>query len=60
MNQDMVKTVVVIALRHVWPLIGAGGVLSDDQMKQIAGAVVLLGSVAYHAYQRHQGKKVEV
>lgn len=58
MNADVTKTVLVIVLRHLWPLLGGAGVASDDHLQQIAGAVVLLGSVVYHAWSRHQGQKV--
>lgn len=57
MNPSMISSILVIVLRSFWPLLGGVGVASDDELKQIAGALVLLGSVAYHAWQRHQGQK---
>ena len=58
MNSPMMKTVLVIALRHVTPLVGGAGLMGDDDYEQIAGAVLLLGSIAYHVYKRYQGKKL--
>lgn len=57
MNSPLMKTLLVIALRHLAPLVGGAGVVSDDDVQQVAGALILLGSIAYHVYQRHEGKK---
>jgi hypothetical protein len=57
MNAEMIRSLVIIGLRHVAPLVGGAGVVSDDQIQQVAGALILLGSVAYHVYQRYQGQK---
>ena len=51
------NTLVVIALRHLAPLVGGAGVVSDDDVQQLAGALILIGSIAYHVWQRHQGQK---
>lgn len=58
MNSPLMKTLLVIALRHIAPLLGGAGVMSEDDFQQVAGALILLGSIAYHVYQRHQGKKL--
>lgn len=58
MNSPLMKSLLVIALRQLAPLLGGAALTSDDQIQQVAGALVLLGSVAYHVYQRHQGKKL--
>lgn len=52
-----VSSILVIALRQFWPLLGGAGVASDDELQKIAGALILLGSVAYHAWQRHRGQQ---
>lgn len=40
-------TVVVALLRHLLTFAGGAGVLSDDQLAQVAGAVLTLGAVAW-------------
>lgn len=57
MNQVMLRSVIVIGLRHVFPLLGGAGLMGDDDYEQIAGALFLLGSMAYHVYKRYQQKK---
>ena len=42
------NTLVVIALRHLALLVGGAGVVSDDDVQQLAGALIRLGSIAYH------------
>jgi len=54
----LVKTLLVIGLRHVAPMLGGAGLLSENDYGQIASWLILGGSFAYHVYQRHQGKKV--
>lgn len=56
MNSPLMKSLVVIALRHVAPFAG-GALASDDQLNQAAAALILLASIGYHVWQRHQGKK---
>lgn len=57
MNPSAISSILVIVLRSVWPMIGGAGVASDDELQKVAGALILLGSIAYHAYMRHAGKK---
>lgn len=57
MNSPLMKSLLVIALRQVAPLLGGAALTSDDQINQVAGAIVLLASVAYHVWQRHQGQQ---
>lgn len=42
-----VMTVVVSLLRHLLTFVGGAGVLSDDQLVQVAGALLTLGAVAW-------------
>lgn len=58
MNSPLMKTILVIALRHVAPLLGGAGLFTDNDYEQIAGALLLLVSIAYHVQQRHAGKKL--
>lgn len=58
MNSPLMKTLLVIALRQVAPLLGGAALTSENEIQQVAGALVLLGSIGYHVYQRHQGKKL--
>ena len=58
MNSPLMKSCLVIALRHVAPLLGGAGLFTDNDFEQIAGGLLLAGSFAYHVYQRHQGKKL--
>jgi hypothetical protein len=53
----MNKALLVILLRQIAPLLGGAGLFSDNDLGEIAGGLILLGSVAYHAYQRVQGRK---
>lgn len=57
MNTEALNSVLVIVLRTLWPMLGTAGMASDDELKKFAGGLVLIGTIAYHAYQRHQGKK---
>lgn len=57
MNASAISSILVIALRQFWPLLGGAGVASDDELQKLAGALILVGSVVYHAWKRHQGKK---
>lgn len=57
MNSPLMKTLLVIALRHLAPLVGGAGVVSDNDVQQLAGALLLIGSIAYHVAQRHAAKK---
>lgn len=57
MNTDVIKTLIVIALRHLAPLLGGAGLISDNELAELAGGIILLGSIAYHAYQRSKGKQ---
>lgn len=57
MNSPLMKTLLVIALRQLAPLLGGAALTSDDQIQQAAGAIVLLASICYHVYHRHAGKK---
>lgn len=57
MSTEMIRSLVIIALRHVAPLVGGAGVVSDDQIQQLAGALILIGSIGYHVYQRLQAQK---
>lgn len=59
MNASALSSILVIALRHFWPLLGGAGVASDDELQKVAGAVILLGSVGYHAWQRHRTRKAD-
>lgn len=58
MNSPLMKSLLVILLRHIAPLIGGAGIFSDNDFEQIASAVILLASIAYHVKQRHEGKKL--
>lgn len=58
MNSPLMKSVLVIFLRQVAPLLGGAGLVADSDLEQFAGAIMLIGSIAYHVYQRHQGKKL--
>ena len=57
MNSPLMKSLLVIALRQLAPLAGGAALGSDDQIQQAAGAIMLLASIAYHVYKRHEGKK---
>jgi hypothetical protein len=54
---EAVSSILVILLRTFWPMLAGAGVTSDDELKQIAGALIVVGSVAYHAYMRHRGQQ---
>lgn len=56
---EAVSSILVIVLRTFWPMLAGAGVTSDDELKQVAGALIVIGSVAYHAYQRYRGKKAD-
>lgn len=58
MNSPLMKTLIVILLRHVAPIVGGAGLLADNDYEQIASALILLGSIAYHVRQRHDAKKL--
>lgn len=53
----MNKTLLVIILRQIAPLLGGAGLFSDNDLLEIAGGLITIGSIAYHAYKRYQGKK---
>lgn len=58
MNSPLMKTLLVITLRQIAPMIGGAGLFTDNDVEQIAGGVILLASIAYHVYKRHEGKKL--
>lgn len=49
------NVVIAVLLRHGLAAIGMTGVVSDDEMKQVAGAVVTLLMIAWSLWaKRHQ------
>ena len=54
---EALSSILVILLRTFWPMLAGAGVTSDDELKQFAGALIVVGSVGYHAWQRYQAKK---
>lgn len=58
MNSPLMKSLIVICLRHIAPILGGAGLLADNEYEQIASALLLLGSIVYHVKQRHDGKKL--
>lgn len=54
---EAVNSILVILLRSAWPTIAGNAFASEDDLQKAAGALILLGSVAYHAWQRQRGKK---
>jgi hypothetical protein len=57
-NSPLAKSMLVIGLRHVAPIVGGAGLLADNDYEQIASWLLLGASFLYHVYQRHQGKKL--
>lgn len=55
--QAVVRSVVVVAVRQVLPLLGGTALASADTVNQVAGAIMVLLSVAYHAYGLHKGQQ---
>lgn len=58
-DMEAVNSILVILLRQFWPLLAGAGVASDDELQKLAGALIVVGSVAYHAYMRYRGKKAQ-
>lgn len=52
------NVIVGVLIRHFLGAVGATGVASDDELKQIVGALVTLAMIALSIYQkRHEIKK---
>lgn len=48
------NVVIQVILRHALSAIGFSGVISDDEAKQIAGAVTVLAMAAWSIYQKRE------
>lgn len=59
MDTALIKSLLVIVLRHIAPLIGGAGLMSEGEFEQIASGILLLTSVSYHVKCRHDGKKAK-
>ena len=46
------NVIIQVLLRHGLSAIGFSGVLSDDEAKQIAGALVVLGMAVWSLWQK--------
>lgn len=58
MNPVVIRSVVVIVLRTLIPLIGGAGLaLGDTDLEQIAAGLLTVGYVFYQAWKRVKGKK---
>lgn len=61
MNAALIETIIIQTLRHGFTAlgvsVGTNGVVSDSQLQIVAGAVMVVVSVAYHVYKNYQGKK---
>jgi hypothetical protein len=44
--------ILVAVIRHSLALLGAGGALSDSDISQMAGALLVLASVAWSIYEK--------
>lgn len=55
-SQQTAKTVMVIVLRTLWPVIGGAAIMSEDELQIAAGGLVTVGFVVYHIVQRIRGK----
>lgn len=55
----LIRNILVIAVRQAWPYLAgaASASASDSEVNQIVGALILFGSIAYHAWQRHHGRQ---
>ena len=54
------NVIVSVVIRHFLAAVGVSGIVSDDQLKQIVGALVTLAMVGWSLYQKRDqitGKK---
>lgn len=48
------NVVIQVVVRHALTAIGFSGVLTDDEAKQFAGALVTLAMIAWSLYQKRE------
>ena len=53
------NVIIGVVIRHFLGAVGATGIASDDEVKQIAGAVVTLGMIALSLYAKRREIKAE-
>lgn len=54
---EMFKPLAIVAVRQVLPMLGGAAFATDDMINQVVGALFVLGSVVYHAYQMKKGQQ---
>ena len=57
MDTNFLNSLLAVGVRRGASLIGGGAVLSDTQVGQIVGAVMIVGDLLWQAWQRHQATK---
>lgn len=55
----MIESAVLMALRMLWPALGGAAIVSESELSKLAGALVVVGSIAYHAVKRYRGRQRE-
>lgn len=54
---EAAKSIAVIALRQILPFLGGAAYATDENIGHLVAAGSIVVSIAYHAWQMHQGKK---
>ena len=48
------NVIVLVLIRHFLAAVGVSGVVSDDQLKQIVGAIVTLAMIGWSIWSKRQ------
>lgn len=51
------ESVVTVALRRAFSFAGGAIVLTDEQMAQVVGAVLIVGDLLWQAWKHHQATR---